>query len=72
MQGLKKTHDLMENTLCKQHPQLPIERLSFKVTQSFIGDVKSLRFDFYKIILILRTLLLIMTLHSVISKNSFK
>lgn len=55
MQGLKKTHDLMENTLCKQHPQLPIERLSFKVTQSFIGDVKSLlivvRFDFYKIII---------------------
>lgn len=52
MQGLKKTHDLMENTLCKQHPQLPIERLSFKVTQSNnIGDVKSLRFDFYKIII---------------------
>lgn len=55
MQGLKKTHDLMENTLCKQHPQLPIERLSFKVTQSFIGDVKSSRFDFYKIIIKHRT-----------------
>ena len=41
----------MENTLCKQHPQLPTERLSFKVTQSFIGDVKSSRFDFYKIII---------------------
>ena len=45
----------MENTLCKQHPQLPIERLSFKVTQSFIGDVKPLRFDFYKIIIKQRT-----------------
>ena len=42
---------MMENTLCKQHPQLPIERLSFKVTQSFTSDVKSLRFDFYKIII---------------------
>ena len=47
----EKPHDLMENTLCKQHPQLPIGRLSFKVTQSFIGDVKSLRFDSYKIII---------------------
>lgn len=55
MQGLKKTHDLMQNTLCKQHPQLPTERLSFKVTQSFIGDVKSSRFDFYKIIIKHRT-----------------
>ena len=45
----------MENPLCKQHPQLPIEKLSFKVTQSFIGDVKPLRFDFHKIIIKHRT-----------------
>lgn len=51
----EKPHDLMENTLCEQHPQLPIGRLSFKVTQLFIGDVKSLRFDFYKIIIKHRT-----------------
>lgn len=55
----------MKNTLCKQNPQLPI------VTQSFIDDVKSLRFDFYKIIIKHRTSYYDSSLCH-FSKNSFK